>query len=428
MYLTNEAAPWEVLPTHITQDEKTAVDFTDIPKTVRENAAHIPAEHTKINFCEPNQGLTKEQATREAQRCLSCGCVDFYECELIRLANIYEADPNRWMGVKPHMPMAKQGAHLFRNPNKCIVCGLCIRICENLVGAAALSTTLRGLATEVATPSLSNDCIRCGNCVSVCPVGALTEAATPPFAAKEVLTQTTCGGCGNGCQIYLCTYAGQLRRVLPLPGGLLCEEGRFNWQQNNAKRIFHPLINGQEASLDEAISTIRSQVNNYAPEHIGIAISPLYTNEDIQAIMNYARKLNTPHIFTFSGEKSTISLKPKALPQQGFERQHANTRGLLENGVSIDTALYTALCHAGTIKALLLFGEDLPVWENPPFIIARQTAILTEGMSDTHVILPGTSFGEAIGHYTDGAGRVQSVNAAVASAFGLQNRDLIELL
>ncbi len=57
--------------------------------------------------------------------------------------------------------------------DSCILCGLCVRVCEEIVGASALTFASRGGARNVTTPfhEVSDDCILCGSCASVCPTG-----------------------------------------------------------------------------------------------------------------------------------------------------------------------------------------------------------------------------------------------------------------
>lgn len=58
---------------------------------------------------------------------------------------------------------------------QCMLCGLCVRVCEQVVGVSALSFGSRGVSKHVATPYMvpNEACIACGSCVSVCPTGAM---------------------------------------------------------------------------------------------------------------------------------------------------------------------------------------------------------------------------------------------------------------
>ncbi len=57
----------------------------------------------------------------------------------------------------------------------CILCGLCVRVCAEVVGANAISTVGRGVHKQIGAPYLepSSDCVACGSCVTVCPTGAM---------------------------------------------------------------------------------------------------------------------------------------------------------------------------------------------------------------------------------------------------------------
>jgi predicted molibdopterin-dependent oxidoreductase YjgC len=84
----------------------------------------------------------------------------------------------------------------------CILCGLCVRACEERIGTAAISLTGRGVERKVATPfgEPAEACILCGACAAVCPVGTIElkiqgdEIELVPFGTKGPVHR--CAACG----------------------------------------------------------------------------------------------------------------------------------------------------------------------------------------------------------------------------------------
>ena len=223
-------------PEFLVKSEKTAEDFADQEKAPRAPMPHRCPDVRKKDFLEINLGLGEEEAKREAMRCLECGCMDYFECKLIGYANQYRVQPEKYNG-KTHNRKEKDG-HPFirRNPDKCILCGLCVRVCDETVGAAAIGLVDRGFGTVV-KPALDQDlrdtdCIACGQCVAVCPTGALTETQmlAKQVPLKEEFTEATCPHCDIACKVKLAKKGELTTRVLPAgEDGLLCRKGRFGF-------------------------------------------------------------------------------------------------------------------------------------------------------------------------------------------------------
>lgn len=169
-----------------------------------------------------------------------------------------------------HEPAARDESSpvIIRDPGKCVVCGRCVRLCEEVQGVAALGLVGRGIGTRV-EPFLgrSLDCEYCGQCVNACPVGALVArpyAVNLPVWRRSRVT-TTCSFCSCGCQVSVETHEGSVQRVSSDPDdehnrGKLCVKGWLGLDVvTSSERLTTPMIRRKgflvEASWEEALAT-----------------------------------------------------------------------------------------------------------------------------------------------------------------------------
>lgn len=242
--------------------------------------------------------------------------MDYFECKLVDYAGAYQVQPQKYDGHIHRREPQDDHPHIRRNPDKCILCGLCVRICEEVAGATAIGFMVRGFDTVVA-PAFDadlrdTDCISCGQCVQVCPTGALTEVQMieKQVPLRETATDTVCSGCSVGCNSCLTSNGKLLLRNLPAgDDGLLCNRGRFSFGDiAKSERVTAPLVrvgNGlEQTGFEDAVARVAGSVAKLQAKHgddcVALLLSGRTTNEEAEQIMDYAKNtLKTKNVFSF---------------------------------------------------------------------------------------------------------------------------------
>ena len=307
-YLKGKAIAYKK-PYYVTRDDIDADDLEGRKQYRRPVMAHLAPEARRDNFNEIVAGYTAAQAKEEASRCLECGCHDYFECKLVDYANQYDVAPAGFAGENKALVVEDDHPFIVRDPNKCILCGRCVRACDEVVGVNALGLVNRGFDTVVA-PALGGKladagCIACGTCVAVCPTGALGERPRGykgvPTATDK--TRTTCGYCGAGCQMTVEAMGDTIVKAVPAEGdftneGVMCGRGRFGaGQVQQGERLTAPLIRNAEGVLAPtdwytAFVTVAKKAQTIAGRYgdgaLKVALSPRYTTEEMATVARFA--------------------------------------------------------------------------------------------------------------------------------------------
>ncbi len=161
----------------LSEKEITDDMFTEYEKHPRIKMPQRAPEDRRNDFTEINLGFDKDEAVREAKRCLSCGCHDYGHCKLIKYADEYCTDCNRLKGEYHKGFKETRLEVIMRDQHKCILCGLCVRACEDIAKQGILGLVGRGFDTVIKPEfrgiDIKSICSTCGKCAEVCPTGAL---------------------------------------------------------------------------------------------------------------------------------------------------------------------------------------------------------------------------------------------------------------
>jgi formate dehydrogenase major subunit len=245
---------------YLVKSEKSSEDFADQIKESRQKMPHRSPQERRGDFEQVNFGFTEEQAKKEAHRCLECGCMEVFDCKLLKYAKEYEVTPEIYAGKVNKNPQGEEHPFIRRDPNKCILCGLCVRFCDEVVVVASLGLANRGFDTCVKPAfdeSLQDaDCIACGGCVSLCPTGALVERQMieKQVPLQEEFKLAECPHCDAKCQVNVASKGKLITRSLPVgEDGILCQKGRFGFPDGAGFELL-PVSKEYEEMLMEKIT------------------------------------------------------------------------------------------------------------------------------------------------------------------------------
>jgi NADH-quinone oxidoreductase subunit G len=370
------------------------------------------------------------------------------ECSLQDLVHEYGLGQSRFDAEKGYLPPDYESAIIERNISRCILCGKCVRICDEQNAVGEWAFTRRGTRARISTDfDRPLDCEFCGECVEICPVGALTTRQFKYKARSWNLeaSSSVCNYCGCGCNVSYETRNGKIMRVGPAKNNYLCTKGRFGWDAvHHADRLTTPKmrVGGElvDCTWDEALSVIATNLKvmraKNGAESIGGLGSVRTTNEDSYVFQKFLRsvvgtgnvdmlaRLKTPkglNTTFFSGELNKIIEHEVILvldrnvgeinPLTGIEIVRAVIKKdrkliLVNDEYNKFNKIATVVLPTNTDKAL---DELLSAFATPAGDAAGKAADLLKAAKSVAVIVPAQVSDKDLFRIRDLAGKLQNV-------------------
>ena len=240
---------------------------------------------------------------------------------LTDLANTYGVTRVRYPSGVQRAAIRDESNPFFTFDNqRCISCARCVRACDEIQPAFAVSMVKAGFLMRPAwggagLTSLegvaSSSCVSCGACVKECPTGALIEKTVILHGAPTSHVRTTCAYCGVGCTLTTGLRDGRVVSMVPADDGPsnqghACLKGRFGWTYNYAEdRVRTPLLRdgtgwkpiGWEQALDLMARSFGRIKEESGPDALAAISSSRGTNEENYLLGKFIRcVMGTNHI------------------------------------------------------------------------------------------------------------------------------------
>jgi NADH dehydrogenase/NADH:ubiquinone oxidoreductase subunit G len=183
--------------------------------------------------------------------CMVCEATG--NCALQELAYAYDVRGIEYPGERRVYAKRDGNPFIERDLEKCILCGKCVKVCDEVQGVEAIDIGYRGFKSKICTNYEEDlNCEFCGQCVSVCPTGALTGKQWAKKGRYQDIKKidTVCAYCGTGCNITAHVKDNEIVRITSKPDtwneGWLCVKGRFGYKfVNSPDRLTRPTRPGR---------------------------------------------------------------------------------------------------------------------------------------------------------------------------------------
>ncbi|HUU79164.1 MAG TPA: FAD-dependent oxidoreductase [candidate division Zixibacteria bacterium] len=275
----------------------TEEDYKERERIERIKAKVLPPDVRAKNFDEVESTITEDEAIKEVNRCMSCGCLDSFECKLREYAKLYGAKQETYDGELHYDQIDESHPFVILDNNKCILCGRCINLTHEITGEGLIDNLNRGFETKNGPPvgmklgDVKGDFV--GSFVDDCPTGAFVMNTPFPKNGPWNVTPmpTVCYGCGIGCEMNIDIYKGFAVNVSSKEDswnhGLVCDKPRFNrmWEkqiEKPMKKIGNKFV---EITIEEAKEILKKNLKDLV-----LILTPEVTNDEAKQLITFSKE------------------------------------------------------------------------------------------------------------------------------------------
>ncbi|HMT07609.1 MAG TPA: molybdopterin-dependent oxidoreductase [Pyrinomonadaceae bacterium] len=242
------------------------------------------------------------------------------ECELQEVIFDWGDVEERFNEPKNRAPEKYLSPIVANDPQRCILCKRCTRVCSEWMGEDAIEAGNRGANTVIGTYGGWLGCSQCGNCIEVCPTGTLLDGVyrheTRPWELEQTVSTDVYGS--DGMQISIGSRAGKVHRIVArdryvngLNGEFLDVKARFAHEFiDHSDRVKTPMIRYSKggklipATWDAAIKYAADGLK--AAGSIGVIASPRLTNEAVFTLRSFAEKAGNGNVAVADADLSPV--------------------------------------------------------------------------------------------------------------------------
>ncbi len=380
-------------------------------------------------------------------------CDQAGECVLQEYSHRYGPDKSVFTEPKQLREHIQLSELIAYDPERCIMCERCVRYYRDIVGTEELAVMQRGAHAEITTfPGKQLNYGYVGNISDICPVGALT---TKDFRFKERVfnlraTETICPLCEAGCLIYADAKMYTVYRIrsrnpyvesihdhpsrnvtsfYPKPyinaisrSSFICDDGRLNYNKQINNKVIDSPVNRLESgnnNWDDILAFVSQRIKQSGSKTAGI-LSPFATNEEAYAfmyLMKHAAGSSMLSMIRFPEAKEYATAVRLKL-RRGVQAPNAKGIEQIAKSFNIKLISLEEIIMAKP-ECLYVLG---PVFGQMDTVAGKLDGIPYVAVQDfkaspltdkAHVVMPGASYAQKNGTYTNGEGKVQRLRKVV---------------